>query len=220
MVKSGTNEFHGSVYGYYTGKSLRGINPVNGLHDQLQERTEGASFSGPIIKNKLFFFVGWEDFKRIQAAPGQIFSPDPNVVAQIIAAAKAYGYDPGTNGASNAVSKQKTYIAKIDWNINDKQRATLSYRRTDSGTPNFADFNGTTYTSLSNHWYQAQRINDVISLQLNSHWTPNFQTEAAAQYSKYNGTAAPYGAPMAEIYINGVSGTQFDHGAGQHQRPD
>ena len=213
VIKSGTNELHGQVYGYYTGKDLRGINPVTGLHDQLQERTEGASVSGPIIKNKLFFFLGWEDWKRVQAAPGQVFSPNSTALAQIIAAAQAYGYDPGTNGAGNAISEQKTYIAKIDWNINDKQRASLTYRRTDGNTPTFADFNGSTYTSLSNHWYQSNRINDVFVLQLNSQWTPNFRTDAAAQYSRYNGTATPYGKPFAEIYINGVTGTNLLTGA-------
>jgi hypothetical protein len=215
VIKSGSNEFHGSIYGYYTGRNpwLRAKNPVTGKYDQLQERTQGASFSGPIIRNKLFFFLGWENFKRVQAAPGQVFSPDPTVVDQIIAAAKNYGYDPGTNGASNAVSKQKTYIAKLDWNINQNQRATFSYRRTDSATPNFADFNYTTATSLSNHWYQARRVNDVFNLQLNSQWSPDFRTEAVAQFSKYNGTAAPYGAPFAEIYLNGVTGTRLDTGA-------
>ncbi len=213
VIKSGTNEFHGSVYGYYTGKSLRGKNPVNLQHDQLQERTQGATFSGPILRNKLFFFLGWEDFKRVQAAPGQNFSPNADVIAQIIATAKADGYDAGTNAATNTIAKQKTYVAKLDWNISEKQRASLTYRRTDSATPNFADFNGSTYTSLSNHWYQAQRINDVYNVQLNSQWTPNFRTEAAMQYSKYNGTAAPYGAPFAEIYVNGVTGTRIDTGA-------
>jgi hypothetical protein len=214
VIKSGGNEFHGSIYGYYTGRNpwLRAKNPVTGKYDQLQERTQGASFSGPIIRNKLFFFLGWENFKRVQAAPGQVFSPDPNTVAQIIAAAQAYGYNPGTNGASNAISQQKTYIAKLDWNINQNQRATFSYRRTDSATPNFADFNGSSYTSLSNHWYQARRVNDVYNLQLNSQWSPDFRTEAVAQFSKYNGTAAPYGAPSAEIYINGVTGTQLTTG--------
>ena len=215
VIKSGTNDFHGSIYGYYTGKNamLRGKNPVLGTYDQLQERTQGASFSGPIIRNKLFFFLGWEYFKRVQAAPGQVFSPDPAVVAQIIAAAKNYGYDPGTAGASSAVSKQKTYIAKLDWNINQNERATFSYRRTDSGTPNFSDFNGSTYTSLSNHWYQAKRINDVYNLQLNSQWSPDFRTEAVVQFSKYNGTASPYGAPFPHIFINGVPGTNLQTGA-------
>jgi len=73
---------------------------VNLQHDQLQERTTGATFSGPIIRNKLFFFLGWEDFKRVQAAPGQNFVPDAGVIAQIIATAKADGYDAGTNAAT------------------------------------------------------------------------------------------------------------------------
>ena len=215
VIKSGTNDFHGSVYGYYTGKSalMRGKNPVTGLYDQLQERTAGASVGGPVIQNKLFFFLGWENYKRVQAAPGQIFSPTQSVIDQIVATAKSFGYDPGTNGASNAVSKQKTYVAKLDWNINQDQRAWLSYRRTQSSTPNFADFNGTTYTSLNNHWYQANRINDVLTVGLNSEWSSNFRTEAAAQYSKYNGTASPYGAPFPEVYVNGVTGTNLTTGA-------
>ena len=215
VIKSGTNDFHGSVYGFYTGKSafLRGKNPVTGIHDQLQERTEGASFSGPIIKNKLFFYLHWVNFERIQAAPGEVFFPDPTVAAQIAATAQSFGYNAGTVGGTDAVSKQKTYIAKLDWNINDSQRATLTYRRTDSTTPNFSDFNYTTATSFSNHWYQARRVHDVFGLQLNSQWTPNFQTEAVAQYAKYNGTAAPNGKPMAEIYVNGVTGTRVDTGA-------
>ncbi|MGA2445351.1 MAG: carboxypeptidase regulatory-like domain-containing protein [Opitutaceae bacterium] len=207
VIMSGTNEFHGSLYGYYTGKSIRAKNPVTQLHDQLQERTQGASFAGPIIKNKLFFFLGWEDWKRVAAAPGQIFFPDPTQVASIIATAKADGYDPGTMGATNAISQQKTYIAKLDWNITQNQRATLSYRRIDSNTPAFNSFNGSTFTSLSNDWYQNVRIDDVFSLQLNSQWTPDFRTDAAVQFSKYNGTAKPYGAPFANIYINGVTGT-------------
>ena len=215
VIKSGANDFHGSLYGSYTGKSnyMRAKNPVTGLHDQLQERTQAASFSGPIIKNKLFFYLYWESFKRIQAAPGQVFVPDATVASQIAAVARSFGYEPGTIGGTDAVSKQKTYIAKLDWNINDSQRATFTYRRTDSATPNFADFNYTTATSFSNHWYQARRVHDVFGIQLNSQWTPDFQTEAVAQYFRYNGTAAPNGAPLAEIYVNGVPGVRLDNGA-------
>jgi hypothetical protein len=213
VIKSGTNDFHGSLYGSYTGRSpfLRARNPVTGLHDQLQERTQAASFSGPIIKNKLFFYLYWESFRRVQAAPGQVFVPDASTAALIAATARSFGYDPGAIGATDAVSEQKTCIAKLDWNINGRQRATFTYRRTDSATPNFADFNYTTATSYSNHWYQARRVHDVFGVQLNSQWTPDFQTEAAAQYFKYNGTAAPNGAPFPEIYINGVTGTRLDN---------
>ncbi len=213
VMKSGTNEFHGDAYTYYTGKSLRGENPVTGQKEQLQEHTYGASVGGPILKDRLFFFFGYEDYKRTNAAPTQVFLPDPAVTAAVIAAAKAYGYDPGSASPSATISTQKSYVGKLDWNISDSQRATLSYRRTDSSTPTFADFNGSAYTSLSNHWYQSNRISDNYTLQLNSSWTPDFHTEASATYAKYNGTATPNGSPFPEIYINGLTGTSTATGA-------
>ena len=221
VTKSGTNEFHGSVYTYYSGKTLRGSNPgtgpsdpKKGLRDQLQEHTYGFTFGGPLIKNKLFFFLAYEDYRRTVAAPGQLFVPDATVVAGIIDTAKSkWGYDAGTSSASDSKSAQKSYIAKIDWNITQDQRATFTYRRTDSITPNFADFNGATYTSLSNHWYEAHRLADNYIVQLNSNWTSDIRTDAALAYIKYDGTAKPYGARFPEVYINGVTGINASTGA-------
>jgi len=217
VTKSGTNEYSGSVYTYYTGKSFRGPNPGTGpldpnrgVHDALQEHTNGFNFGGPIFKDKLFFFVAYEDYRKTLAAPGQSFIPDATVVAQVIAAAKTYGYDAGVVAANSSISKQKTYIAKIDWNINTDQRATFSFRRTDGATPTFADFNGSTYTSTSNHWYQSQRISDNYNIQLNSQWTSDFRTDASVAYVKYNGTASPNGKPFPEVYVNGVTGIKSD----------
>ncbi len=213
VTKSGTNEFHGSAYTYYTGNSLRAKNPVTGLHDPLQEHTYGGTLGGPIIKDKLFFFVAYESYRKTAAAPGQNFLPDPTALATVAAAAKSYGYDIGTTNAGLSVSEQKTFLAKIDWNINQDNRLTLTYRRTDSNTPTFADYNGSTYTSASNHWYQSVRITDNYSLQINSQWTPDLRTDAGGAYIRYNGTAKPNGAPFPEIYINGVTGTNLATGA-------
>ena len=217
VTKSGTNEFHGQVYTYYTGKSFRGPNPGTGpldpnrgVHDALQEHTNGFNFGGPIFKDKLFFFIAYEDYRKTLAAPGQSFIPDATVIAQVAAAAAAYGYQPGVIAANSSVSTQKTYLAKIDWNINADQRATFTFRRTDSATPTFADFNGSTYTSFSNHWYASRRITDNYNAQLNSQWTPDLRTDASVAYIKYNGTAAPNGTPFPEIYVNGVTGVKSD----------
>jgi hypothetical protein len=214
VTKSGTNEYHGSLYGFYTGKNpfLRAKNPLNGLHDQLQERTQGATISGPVVRNRLFFYFLWEDFKRVTAPPSQTFVPISSIVDQITAAARTYGYVPGT-GASDSISKQKTFLGKLDWNLIEGHRAAFTYLRTDSATPNFTDFTGSNYTSLSNHWYQAKRIRDSYNLTVNSLWTPDLRTDAGVQFSKYNGTAQPNGAPFPEVYINGVTGTRLDTGA-------
>jgi hypothetical protein len=213
VTKSGTNELHGSLYTYYTGSSLRAKNPVTGVADTLQEHTFGFSVGGPIIKDKLFYYVSYEDWKRSAAAPGQTFLPNAAVAQQIADAAQAYGYDVGSLSSGTAKSEQKTFLAKIDWNINDIHRATLTYRRTDGISPNFADFNGSNYTSFSNHWYEQVRVADNFSAVINSNWTPNFRTEAGAAFVKYNGTAQPNGDPFPEVYINGVAGTNLNTGA-------
>src|SRR5690606_32700829 len=69
VTKSGTNEFHGSVYGVYRNDDMVGEDPdgnqFNGFQD---EKTYGLTFGGPLIKDTLFFFVNYEKFER--SAPG------------------------------------------------------------------------------------------------------------------------------------------------------
>lgn len=218
VTKSGTNEFHGSIYSYYTGSSIRAKNPGQGPTDPLrgtitplQEHTYGLTFGGPLIKDKLFFFIAYDDFFKngVNFSPVQ-FQPNAADVATITAAAKNYGIDPGTLSGGLVQSKQKTYLAKIDWNISSDQRASLTYRRTDSSAPVFS--NGSTFTEFSSNAYQSNRINDNLSLLLNSTWTPDLRSEAGLAAVKYNGTAAPYTAISPEIYINGVVGTNLTNG--------
>jgi hypothetical protein len=218
VTKSGTNEVHGSIYAYYTGTNLRAKNPGQGPADPargtltpLQEHTYGFTYGGPLVKDKLFFFFAYDDFKKsgLPYSP-VVFLPNAADVATIIAAAKNYGLTPGTL-PSLIQSKQKTYLAKLDWNINSSQRATLTYRRTDSSAPNFS--NGSTFIQLTSNAYQANRINDNLSLLLNSTWTPDLRTETGLAAVKYNGTNTPYTTLSPEIYVNGVVGTNLTSGA-------
>src|SRR5690606_39258822 len=61
VTKSGTNEFHGTVYGVYRDKDMVG-NDQDGNHFTgfNEEVTYGLTFGGPIIKDKLFFFANYE----------------------------------------------------------------------------------------------------------------------------------------------------------------
>lgn len=65
VVKSGTNEYHGSVYEYFTNRDLLAadtLSAVQGtpLHPRYDDNRFGGTFGGPIKKNKLFFFFNWE----------------------------------------------------------------------------------------------------------------------------------------------------------------
>jgi Carboxypeptidase regulatory-like domain/TonB dependent receptor-like, beta-barrel len=72
ITKSGTNAFHGQLYGYHTDQVLDAQNALihtsNGKKPQNIQNNDGAAVGGPIVKNKVFFFGNWDGFYQRQAA--------------------------------------------------------------------------------------------------------------------------------------------------------
>ena len=70
VMKSGTNEFHGSAYEYLRNTDLNAtgflFSPAVFVKPTLQRNQFGATIGGPIIKNKLFFFGDYEGFRQLQ----------------------------------------------------------------------------------------------------------------------------------------------------------
>jgi hypothetical protein len=212
VIRSGTNEFHGSAQYEYTNESLRAKNPITGVKEAFKERSWTGTFNGPIIKDKLFFSLVYDDFNRSTVAPQANFIPDSTQLGAVIAQAKTYGYDAGNLTAGDNIAKQKTTIGKLDWNISDRQRATVTYRKNDGQDVVFAQYTGSTTTSLSNFWYAQPRITESYVGQFFSQWTPDFRTEATVSYSTYDGSPANNGKAFPSVQINGLSGTRLDTG--------
>jgi hypothetical protein len=224
VIKSGTNDFRGSIYGYYTNQNMRAENPLTKQKDTFNDLTYGLTFGGPIIRDKLFFFVAFENFRREAASPTSTFAPDATIMQQIIDKLKTtYNYDAGSLH-KDQVAEQKAYLAKLDWNINNDHRLSFTYRRTDGSAPIFADntssssISATTLTTnyniaLSNHWYQQPRITDSYTAQLNSNWTPDLRTEATVAYAKYDGSPINNGSPFPELRFQSIPGTDLNTGA-------
>lgn len=222
VTKSGTNEFHGSLYGTYRDGDWFGDDPdgqkFNGF---TKEETYGATFGGPIVKDKLFFFLNYEKFK--QAAPGadiagspiglgRINQADAATAAQYAAAGNSdfAGFDAG-GLESNGDTDLEEYAAKIDWNINENHRASFRYSKLEQSKLRLNGFNSgsTGSASLSSYWFQHDKTVESSVAQLFSDWTDNFSTELKASYRDYaavrntptQGTPAiqiAYGAPNSD----------------------
>ncbi len=145
VTKSGTNTFSGSAYGYYKDQSYNGTNigdnDISSTFAKASTKTYGYTLGGPIIKNKLFFFVNYENTKS--TSPGIAFSPtggsgsgtvavtpvaDLQKVSDYLANPATYNYQTG--GYDNFPAFAPTainFLAKVDWNINDKNKLTLKY---------------------------------------------------------------------------------------------
>jgi len=154
ITKSGTNTFHGSVYGSYRNQSYNGTNVAGtklASPPATSNKIYGATFGGPIIKNKLFFFVSGEIEKSNQ--PGVIYSPfkgsGSGTVSKVdIDSLKSlsgylnskYNFDPGAyDNFPNFVSDNYKVLAKLDWNISNQHKLTLKY----------SDFRNTGYSLIS-----------------------------------------------------------------------
>lgn len=142
VTRRGTNNWYGTVYGFYRDQSFNG-KKVKGTEFANPDRSTkiyGASIGGPIIKDKLFFFVNYEQEKRTQ--PGQTFlakkdaaDAGPNVTGVLASdldnlrqyLITNYKYDPGGYQGYDFETENHKFLGRIDWNITSKHRLTLRY---------------------------------------------------------------------------------------------
>lgn len=164
VTKSGTNTFKGSAYYYYRDETFNGKKVKStdlGTLTPTKNKVLGATFGGPIIKNKLFFFVSYETEEKT-TPPGSLYTPKggsglgniSNVVVDSLAKLanflkQTYNYDPGSyDNPTNLATKNTKFLAKIDWNISNVHKLTFKY--SDYNNNNDVQVNASSLSFLSN----------------------------------------------------------------------
>ncbi|HKH59975.1 MAG TPA: carboxypeptidase regulatory-like domain-containing protein [Flavitalea sp.] len=143
VTRSGTNQFKGSVYTYIRTPDLQGYNVRTNKvpKSDFDYNLRGASIGGPIIKNKLFFFISGEQERISQPAttlvankPGQTAVPGitSQAVADTLDALKdflisKFGYDPGLYENYSYRTNSDKLTVRLDFNINKANTLTLKY---------------------------------------------------------------------------------------------
>jgi len=114
VTKSGTNEFHGSGFEFYTGDKLNAnsfFNNANALVRPPQTRhTYGGTLGGRIIRDKLFFFASYENFRDRRGFNQTFVVPTDKMrngdFSEVAAAYSAFRlYDPDTGGAAGPAGR-------------------------------------------------------------------------------------------------------------------
>lgn len=220
VIKSGTNEFHGGLLYVNLDGDRIGDDDGQAFRGFSKEETYGGTFSGPLIEDKLFFFVSYEDFKRRNVAPdpfldngdgtrgsNELIGITQSVLDQIsgIASSK-FGMDTG-NFNLNADTDVKDRLVKIDWNINANHRAVVRYNKTTQSEqffPNLFSVNrsGGSDASLSTQWYTQEKSIEGIVGQLYSDWSENFSTEVKFSYRNFDSAPTfPQRLPQVNIRV-------------------
>ena len=191
VTKSGSNEFHGSVFYDYTDDSLQGDSLEGDDLDisDFDESRFGFTFGGPIIQDKLFFFVSYErlegtnTFDRGAQGSGavneiDITQAELDEIARI--ARDEYGYDPG-GIPSSFDNEDEKFLAKIDWNINDNHRASFTYNYNDGFNITESDGDLDEF-EFSNHLYErGAELNSYVGTWYGN-WTDRLSTEVRLSY--------------------------------------
>ena len=223
VTKSGTNNFKGSVYYVWRDDSLVGkrYNRVTDTYTDatpFEDSTLGFTLGGPIIKDKLFFFASYEEFKSSRTSPafGPLGTANVNVgvsqgaIDQAIAIARnTWSFDAGSSTVPQGLEVVvKDTLLKLDWNINDNHRANIRYTKTDQNEPVISGF-GATSLSLSSFWWnQAKTIESVVG-QWFGDWTPNLSTELKISQRKYDSVPTQVNGtrlPAIGLRFNGPTG--------------
>lgn len=142
VTKSGTNEFKGTVYYYTKSPGLTGLNvgKAKVVRQEFDFYNRGAAIGGPIIKNKLFFFVSGEQENQSQPASSRVASRNGAAADAIVSGARAstldslsaflvekFGYNPGAYENYNFTTKSDKVTARVDFNINSKHSLNINY---------------------------------------------------------------------------------------------
>lgn len=207
VTQSGRNEFFGKVFYEYSSDSLRG-DKVRALGQDIDVTTNafteeaiGFNVGGPIIEDKLFFFVSYEkaDEPRFNAQGfagsgngterSWLSENDYNRILNI--ANDVYGYNPGGQPDNNVNDLEKL-LARIDWDINDQHRASFIYNKFEGVEVLSSDGDSNEF-EFSNHFYNKGSDLDTFVLKLNSNWTDSLSTELFLSQNKLDDTQETVG---------------------------
>ena len=240
ITKSGTNTFKGTAYVYHKNENLRGDaicgEQITGARAKDRTTTYGFTLGGPIVKNKLFFFVNYEYVKTPTIANRWRGSEDGKEDANnYISRTKLsdlqkvsdfvkdkYGYDTGSYTNFPADESNQKILARIDWNINDKNHLAVRYNYTLNrgwNAPNKTSMDGGTRASgartsqysmsFANTMYAIDNSVHSISLDLNSRITDNLSNQFLATFSKLDDTRSTGSSEFPFIDILDGSGQNY-----------
>ena len=229
ILKSGTNSFHGTGFFTYSDDSLTGkrTKPFSSLNGgtgadgtvtlpPFQSRDFGATLSGPIIKDRLFFMISAE---RVRASLPLAYgggatsgggSPFANlsdtVIGQVGTIAQAqYGVNAGGILTNNG-DRDDRIVAKIDANISDTQRLAITGIYTKDQINTLGTTAANFLPTTSDDYLKPNRVFAGV-VQLNSDWSSSLSTETRLRYKDYKSGQTPLLANTALATVCTDAGT-------------
>ncbi len=218
VTRSGTNKFEGSVFGFGRNQQLLRRDATDYLTEatKFQDYQTGFRLGGPVIKDKLFFFINAELTRRsdpiltrIQRAgdsptgSGVSFLTDSTAALLRNALISRYGYDPGSYGDFNNLTQSNKAFVRLDWNINANNQLTLRHNFVDAFADNLSR-SATNFRFENNNFRFTNQTNSTV-MEFNSKLGPAFSNNLIVGYQRIRDKRAAGGSPFPYVTIQ--SGT-------------
>jgi hypothetical protein len=221
ITRQGTNKLTGSAYYVFRNEDLSGRSPipvvVGGKETRpklgdFANKTYGFRVGGPIIKNKLFFFVNAEKQDDTRPQPfdvasyrGEALKNDSlNVLVNHLR--NQYNYEAG-DYINNPDIIQGTRVAtRVDYNVSDKHQIMASYRYTqlERTNPSRSSANTINFVSGGEFFPSTQHSGTA---ELNSRFTNRINNKFRASYTNVVDNRDPVGTPFPQVSIRDAAGT-------------
>jgi len=224
VTRSGSNEFEGSAYYFTRNESLAGKTPPDLVGDdeereslaEFSANTYGVRLGGPLVKDKLFFFVNYERGETEIPQPFQIGTyrgrstqQDLDNLSNFLQT--TYGYNPGIFDNNTRTLESNTFVAKIDWNINENNN--LSLRHSYVGAENLeARSSGLRAIGFINGSEFFESVTNSTALELNSRFGNKFSNNLVIGFTTVRDDRDPSGDPFPSVEIQDGDG-DIDFGA-------
>ncbi|MFA6677868.1 MAG: TonB-dependent receptor, partial [Bacteroidales bacterium] len=219
VTKSGTNEFHGSAYGYYNNEDFYG--KTAGIEGKdYQERTKlsqqstkiyGVTLGGPIIKDKLFFFANYEGVREtyptsfVPGEKGSNSQVDVKEVDKVVDYLKTnYSTDGGGYKAMDVPTENDKFLARLDWNINSNNKLMFRYSYLDANKMSSVGSSKYTAKLAASGYNMINKTNSFV-IELNSNIGDNLHNVLRAGYTRVRDHREANNSSLSNVTIKNVA---------------
>lgn len=220
VTKSGTNDFEGTAYYFwqnesFVGKTNESLTDRTGSDREkvaeFSQKTYGASLGGPIVKDKVFFFVNAELRRDETPAPfdfgvydGDATQDQLNTLRNFLI--NTHGYDPGAFGSVADELNGTTLFGKLDINLSQNHRLTLRHNYTKAENIDRL-VSGARFINFSNNGVFFPSTTNSSALELKSNFGSDFSNNLIIGFTAVRDDRDPIGSDFPYVYINDGAGT-------------
>ncbi|MFC5269321.1 TonB-dependent receptor [Adhaeribacter terreus] len=211
VTRSGSNNFEGSAFGFLRNENTVGksVDATRTKAADFKDYQAGFRIGGPILKDKLFFFLNGEVTRRSEPLQNNLGSSTSIVPADSVQLVydflkNNYGYDAGSFGNIDRLTESNKVFARLDWNINAKHQLTLRHNFVDAFDDNITRFSNN--FRFGNNAYKFNSKTNSTVAELRSNFSATYSNNLIVGYSRIRDSRETLGGLFPQVQINYSNG--------------